>query len=225
MLTTKKSLIIMTLSIYTISTVLVSGLLILNYIPLGNIIYSQIFYQQALGQSTVTQTSADSSPVNGTKDESNNPLYREGLILSSKSGPNETSQVALLLPHRDDGKIYSGVLTYSASSPVEIGFLSRINIDNSTLSQITERFGESSPNWIDPASSIHNLTNSTTQIIGGIQPDYGSSTPYYSASVPFVASSVGLWYPEDKPFLVSYQLSANLVQPEIVNKIDFNGTK
>ncbi len=31
--------------------------------------------------------------------------------------------------------------------------------------------------------------------------------------------------PGDKPFLVSYQLFANVVQPEIVNKIDFNDTK
>lgn len=215
----------MVLSIYTIGTVLVSGFLILDHIQIEDIRYSQIFYQQALGQSTVDQTSSDSSPVNITGGQSHNPIYREGIILSSKSGPNETAQVALLLPHREDGMIYSGVLTYSASSPVEIGFLSRTNLDNATLSQIIERFGESSPNWIDFASSIHNLTDSTTQIIGGIQPDYGPSTPYYSASIPFVASSVGLWSPVDKPFLVSYQLSANLVQPEIVNKIDFNDTK
>lgn len=55
------------------------------------------------------------------------------MILSSKSGPNETGQVALLLPHRASGMIYSGVLAYTASSSVEIGFLSRSNIDNSTL--------------------------------------------------------------------------------------------
>jgi hypothetical protein len=93
------------------------------------------------------------------------------------------------------------------------------------LSQIIYQFGESSPNWIDVASSIHSLTESTSPIIGGIQPDYGPSTSYYSASIPFVVSGVGLWSPGDKPFLVSYQLSANVVQPEIVNKIDFNDTK
>lgn len=211
----------MVLSIYAISTVQISGFLILNDNLIGNITYAQIFFQQAFGQSNVDQTSTDSNPVNSTKGELYNPLYREGLILSSKSEPNETAQVALLLPHREDGMIYSGVLTYSTPSPVEIGFLSRTNLDNSALSQIIERFGNSSPNWIDSASPIHNLTDSTMQFIGGIQPDYGPSIPYYSASIPFVASGVGLWSPEDKPFLVSYQLSANLVQPEIVNKIDF----
>lgn len=192
---------------------------------MGNISYSQIFYQQALGQSNIDQNSADSSSGSTTTGELDNTLHREGLILSSKSGPNETAQVTLLLPHRADGMLYSGVLTYSASSPVEIGLLSRVNVDNAALSQIIDQHGESSPNWIDFASSIHNLTESTTQIIGGIQPDYGPSTPYYSASIPFVASGVGLWSPLDKPFLVSYQLSANVVQPEIVNKIDFNVTK
>ncbi len=122
--------------------------------------------------------------------------------------------------------IYSGVLTYSATSPVEIAFLSKINIDNATLSQIIDQFGKSSPHWIDFASlSIHNLTQTTPQIVGGIQPEYGTSTPYYSASIPFVESGVGFWSPVDKPFLVSYQLSAKLVYPETINNIVLNYTK
>ena len=86
------------------------------------------------------------------------------------------------------------------------------------------QFGKTSPNWIDFASSIHNLTKVTPQIISAIQPEYGSSTPYYSASIPFVASGVGLWSPADIPFLVSYQLSAKLVHPETVNNVVLNHT-
>lgn len=40
-----------------------------------------------------------------------------------------------ILPHREDGASYSGVLTFTATEPVEIGFSHRLHVDNSTLSQ------------------------------------------------------------------------------------------
>ena len=40
------------------------------------------------------------------------------------------------LPHRDDGALYTGVLTFTATKPVDIGFAHRLPIDNETLSQI-----------------------------------------------------------------------------------------
>lgn len=165
MLTTKKSLIIIVVSIFATGTVLSPSFLFFNDSLIENIDYTQIYYQHVFGQVNADQTSANSSSAVTTKDNLDSPFYREGIILSSKSGPNETSQVALLLPHRADGMIYSGVLTYTASSSVEIAFLSGATVDSATLSQIIDRFGESSPNWIDFASSIHNLTESTTQII------------------------------------------------------------
>jgi hypothetical protein len=221
----KSSLIIFNFSIFVLGAIIGYGLLYLSNDHIKSVSYLQIFDQSALGQS-VTHNLTNNETTTPHTDVSGETFYRQGLVSSFKSGPNETSQVAPILPHRSDNLIYSGVLTYSATSPVEIAFLSKINVDNTTLSQIIDQFGKSSPHWIDFASlSIHNLTQTTPQIVGGIQPEYGTSTPYYSASIPFVASGVGFWSPEDKPFLVSYQLSANLVQPEIVNKIDFNNTQ
>lgn len=165
---------------------------------------------------------ADNNAAQNIENESEEIIYRQG-IMSSFGYENETAQVAPILTHRDDGKIYSGVLTYSATSPVEIGFLSQSRIDNATLSQLIDQLGISAPNWLDIATpSVHNLTEVTPQIIGGIQPDYGTSTPYYSASMPFVAGAVGLWSPVGEPFLVSYQLYAKLVEPETVNDIALN---
>ena len=43
---------------------------------------------------------------------------------------------ASIFPHREDGASYTGVLTFTATKPVEIGFSHRLHIDNSTLSQI-----------------------------------------------------------------------------------------
>ena len=221
----KSSLLVFNFSIFVLGTVIGYSLLYPSNDHIKSISYLEIFDQAALGQSVADSLTNNETTTVHT-DESGETLYRQGLVSSFKSGPNETSQVAPILPHRSDDKIYSGVVTYSATSPVEIAFLSKINIDNGTLSQIIDQFGKSSPHWIDFAPlSIHNLTQTTPQIVGGIQPEYGTSTPYYSASIPFVASGVGFWSPVDKPFLVSYQLSANLVQPEIVNKIDFNDTQ
>ncbi len=185
---------------------------------------SQFLLQNALAQPAVINPNASNMDIipifNNTGAE--DTVLRQGVILSSQSGQNDTSQVALILPHRPDGKTYTGVLTYSASSPVEVGLLNRVFVDNDTLSQIKSSYGKSLPNWIDNASAHHNLDESVIQIIAGIKPDYGTSTPHYSTSIPFVASGVGLWSPASDPFLVSYQVSAKSGQPEIFN--DFNAT-
>jgi hypothetical protein len=195
---------------------------IINYIDNKPIIISQkVYAQTSINSKTynnmihpIPTTTANTTNVNETT------ILKEGLLSSSKSLPNETSQVAIILPHRADGKIYSGFLTYSATSPVEIGLLHRISVDNNTLSLIKSIYGKLAPHWIDYASDKHHLNETAIQIIAGFRPNYGTSTPYFSASIPFVASSVGLWSPTDIPFLASYQVSAKLAQPDIVNDIN-----
>jgi hypothetical protein len=182
---------------------------------------SQFLLQKALAQPAAMDSNASNTitppPFNNTGEEGT--ILRQGVISSSQSGQNDTSQVALILPHRPIGKIYTGVLTYSASSPVEVGLLNSVFLDRDTLSHIKSIYGKSIPNWIDNASSHHNLDESATQIIAGIKPDYGTSTPYFSASIPFVASGVGLWSHLNAPILASYQISAKLGQPEVFNVV------
>ena len=156
-------------------------------------------------------------------------ILQQGMITSSQARQNETSQLAVILPHRADGKSYTGILTFSASRPVEVGLLQRVSIDNDTLSKIDlQKFGETFPNWIRDISTQHKLDNNTAmQIISSIIPDYGISTPFFTASIPFVANGVALWSSSGEPFITSYQISAKLGQPEIVNDIETtnNNTK
>src|SRR5918997_1226762 len=99
MLTTKKSMKLIQVSIYVAGIALLLGMLFINGSLMGDINYSQTYYyEQAFGQNTVDQNSDNKS------------IHRQGLILSFKSGPNETAQVAPILPHREDGMLYSGVL-------------------------------------------------------------------------------------------------------------------
>ena len=80
--------------------------------------------------------------------------------------------------------------------------------------------------WIrDIPLSQHNLNQTGLQVILGINPSYGTSTPYYSASTPFVANSIGLWSQTGTPFINAYQVSAKLAQPEIVNNVEVKNTK
>ena len=105
-----------------------------------------------------------------------------------KTLPNETIEVVTILPFRSDGSIYKGVLTYSATKPVEVTLGHRIPIHNNTLSQLeTERHGKMFVRHLT-ANVLGNIS-APSKII----PDYrGSSPPYFSASVPFVASRVVL---------------------------------
>jgi hypothetical protein len=100
-------------------------------------------------------------------------ILQQGIITSSQARQNETSQLAVILPHRADGKSYTGILTFSASRPVEVGLLQRVSIDNDTLSKIDlQKFGETFPNWIRDISTQHKLDNKTAlQVISSIIPD------------------------------------------------------
>lgn len=184
---------------------------------------NQLILQTALAQSAIVDATLDNTSDTGitTNSTEEQDILQQGMITSSQARQNETSHLAVILPHRTDGKSYTGILTFSASRPVEVGLLQRVSIDNDTLSKIDlNKFGESFPNWIRDISTQHKLDNKTAMhVISTIIPDYGISTPYFSASIPFVANGVALWS-AGEPFIAAYQVSAKLGQPEIVNDIE-----
>ena len=79
---------------------------------------------------------------------SEQPIVLRGIVSSEdfnnvtlKAG--EDSHGAPLLPNRGDGTIYTGIVTFTATKPVEVGISHRLNIDNNTFSKLdTDRFGE-----------------------------------------------------------------------------------
>ncbi|HYJ00846.1 MAG TPA: hypothetical protein VEW92_01410 [Nitrososphaeraceae archaeon] len=193
---------------------------------------NQLILQTAQAQSSgAVETTLDNTFDMGVTTNSTveKDILQQGMITSSQARQNETSQLAVILPHRADGKSYTGILTFSASRPVEVGLLQRVSINNDTLSKIDlQKFGETFPNWIRDISTQHKLDNNTAmQTISSIIPDYGISTPFFTASIPFVANGVALWSSSGEPFITSYQVSAKLGQPELVNDIEIttNNTK
>lgn len=53
-----------------------------------------------------------------------------------------------------------------------------------------------------------------------IVPNYGSSPPYFSGSIPFIGDSVWVRTPHGEPFIVVYEVVAEIVQPQGVVNIE-----
>lgn len=99
-----------------------------------NNIDNPFLVQKAFAQPTTI--SSNTTNMTATNADAEDVILRQGIISSSQARQNETGQIAIILPHRSDEKLYTGVLTFSASGPVEVALLHRISMDNNTLSQI-----------------------------------------------------------------------------------------
>lgn len=145
-------------------------------------------------------------------------IVHQGIIASAKSpqilpSPNEQIQQATILPYRDDGSMYQGVLTFTSTKPVDVTFSHRLPIDNATISQIdNELFGEL---FVRQLAKFPGNTSS----VGRIVPDYsGSTPPYFSASIPFAASTVVL-RTNYEPFIAAYGVYAEILPPKEINHL------
>src|SRR5918912_694057 len=158
-----------------------------------------------------------------TANSTEKTVVHQGIIASSpnpqiKPEPNEGRQSAVILPYRSDGSVYRGVLTYTATKPVEVTLSHRIPIDNSTLSQLNvQKHGKL---FVRHLTAFPGNISAPSRII----PDYsGSTSPYFSASIPFVASSVVL-RTNGEPFIAAYEVSADIVQTTKIIKHLENAT-
>ena len=145
-------------------------------------------------------------------------IVHQGIVASSPNPqivpqPNEQNQSVVILPYRIDGSIYKGVLTFTATKPVEVTFSHRIPIDNTTYSQLDMlKFGKL---FVRHLTAFPGNISAPSRII----PDYsGSTSPYFSASIPFVASSVVRT--NEVPFIAAYEVSADIVQPKIIKHLE-----
>ncbi|MGA7042625.1 MAG: hypothetical protein WBY71_03050 [Nitrososphaeraceae archaeon] len=148
-------------------------------------------------------------------------VVHQGIIASGpnpqiKPEPNEGRQSVVILPYRSDGSIYRGVLSYTATKPVEVTLSHRIPIDNTTLSQLNvQKHGKL---FVRHLTAFPGNISAPSRII----PDYRGATtsPYFAASIPFVASSVVL-RTNGEPFIVAYEVSADIVQqPKIIKHLE-----
>ena len=135
--------------------------------------------------------------------------------LSSSQDPlrgHESHQATVILPPRDDGGLYSGVLTYTASVPVEVAVIQAYDLDNVTTAEIPEEFGAilTSPAPWSEGDTVTPLMMSV---------DYANS-PTISSTTPFVGNVLALHTSTGEPFVATYSVVADVYQPEVVSNVE-----
>jgi hypothetical protein len=140
-------------------------------------------------------------------------IVQQGTVTSEQfplPGPDfEGDQGAEILPLMQDS-VYSGVLTYTASEPVNVVILNvqqNLNETQQAILNGTEdgEFGTLVTSQLD---------NQTSIAVTIIPPTNGET----SASIPFTGNGVWL-HTDGTPFAASYAVSAQTLQPEIVNNV------
>jgi hypothetical protein len=143
-------------------------------------------------------------------------IVRQGTITSSPVPiPGlEEQQRASILPLRQDGSIYTGVLTFTATEPVNV-----VILNTQTLNE-TERAILNATEDEDLGTLVTApLNNQTSLVITSITPDYGGAAAP-SASIPFAGNALWLHTPGGEPFAASYAVSAQTLPAETMNNIN-----
>src|SRR5215211_727227 len=141
-------------------------------------------------------------------------IVRQGTITSIQDPlpGHEEHQAAILLPLRQDGSIYSGVLTYTASAPVEV-----VIADVQTLNETEQSMLNATEDGFGTLLTSP-LDNQTSIAITLITPPYGD-TPVPSASIPFAGNALWLHTLDGTPFVANYAVSAQVLPAETQNSI------
>jgi hypothetical protein len=169
---------------------------------------------QAVPGGNATETGAASAPTPTPTPTAavqeppvNQNFVRQATVASGQDPlpGHESHELAFVLPPRSDGAVYSGVLTYTASKPVEVVVLHNYDPQNTTA--VPEEYG----------------TELTSPLPGGggnialtlFQPPYEAGIN--SASVPFTGNALALHTLEDDPFTATYTVNAFATQSESAN--------
>jgi hypothetical protein len=127
----------------------------------------------------------------------------------------EGQQRATILPLTQDGTIYTGVVTYTATEPVNFVILNMQNL-NETERAILNATGDDDGELGTLVTAP--VDNQTSLAITIITPEYGDS-PAPSASIPFAGNAVWLHTSTGEPFAATYAVSAQTQQPEMMNNV------
>jgi hypothetical protein len=129
---------------------------------------------------------------------------------------HEGHQYVEILPLRHDGSIYNGILSYTATEPVEV-VVPNVQILNETEQAILNTTDDEEATFGTLFTT--QLDNQTSIAVTIITPPYGE-TPIPSASIPFTGNGLSLHMIDGTPFVASYAVSAQVVPAETLNNIN-----
>jgi plastocyanin len=195
-------------------SLLVPALTIFGIMSLTTGTAYMVLFDNSLIANAQSPQGITSQPV--TQQQEEETIIRQGTVTSSQDPllGHEEHQMATILPFRPDGTIYEGILTYTATEPVEVVILD-IQILNETEQQILNATEDDSEFGTLITSQ---LDNQTSLAISYITPEYGD-TPAPSASIPFAGNAVWLHTLSGEPFAATYAVSAQVLNSEIRNNV------
>ena len=162
-----------------------------------------------------TQEQEGGGATTGQQGGGQERIIRQGTVTSEQDPlpGHEEHQAATILPLREDGSVYSGVLTYTASVPVEvvIPMVQTLNETEQSILNVTEDDGFGT-------LITSQLDNQTSLALHIITPTYGD-TPIPSASIPFTGNALWLHTLDGTPFVANYAVSAQVLPAESQNVI------
>ena len=196
-----------------LSTLLISATLVASLV-----IASSQFSQQAIAQGGGNVTKTPTTQKSTSPSPPREPPLAKSFVwqgtVSSVQDPlkgHEKHQAAIILPPRKDGAVWTGVLTYTASRPVEVVVLHLYDVKNTT--KIPKDF---STELIAPAPFGKPGQEVAITLI---KPDY-SDSPAPSASVPFAGNVLVLHTLSGKKFTATYTVEAVAQKPVEVSNIE-----
>ena len=140
-------------------------------------------------------------------------IVQQGTVTSEQfplPGPDfEGDQGAEILPLMEN-RVYSGVLTFTSSEPVNVVIL---NVQQD-LNQTEQAILNGTEDGEFGTLTTSQLDNQTSIALTIIPPTDGGT----SASIPFTGNGVWL-HTDGTPFAATYAVSAQTLQPEIVNQV------
>lgn len=118
-------------------------------------------------------------------------------IPDSTPGHEQAHQMVIALPARDDGKLYTGTVTYTSSHPVEVIIFQQFNLNQTTT-------GGEEGGTVTPL-----LTPSQEEAIALIHELEGDQFD----NLNFAGSSLWFHSRNPEPFTVTYTIVGELVEP------------
>jgi hypothetical protein len=156
---------------------------------------------------------------NMTQPEIGQTIAWQGTVSSFKDPlkGHESHQVAVILPPREDQAVYSGVISFIASKPVEVVTLHDYTLGNTT---IPDKFGV-----VMKAPTPWRQGGEVATAMMAL--DYPKNTPTFSANVPFVGNALGLHTTNGDQFVATYTVVAQVLKANTMNHVEsaVNATK
>lgn len=201
-------------SIFSIFTTFLA----LSYVSNENII--QDISAQSSNSNEVEKNETGTTATT-TTEEKQDPAIGETFVwqgtVSSIPDPlkgHESHQVTVLLPPREDKAVYSGLLTFIASKPVEAVTLHYYDTEGMVIPQeVLDKYG-----WVMNSPAPWSEGDSVATAMMALP--YEDNTPTFSNNVPFVGNAVGLHTTDGEPFMATYTVKATVLEPEIKNNLE-----